>query len=163
MLSEVLISVVILALVTAAMAVGIRTAVITYHEIDDAAAAEMLLSTTMNMLRDEIADASAVELEAGAADGTKTLSYRDGQGGVNKCLCMGTLPADPAVPEILLTIGSADPVKLIPDRTATNDMHAEYADVELGDGVVTFTELKIMRDGKEFAGIDRYSVRTVDR
>ncbi len=75
-LAETLMAVLILAMVTAIVAAGVPSAVNAYRKVTEAGNAELLLSTTMTRLRDELGTADVIR----ADKATGTIVYRNAAG-----------------------------------------------------------------------------------
>ncbi len=79
-LGEVLISVLILLMLTAIVAEGIPLAQRAYYKVVDSANAQVLLSDTLTVLRDELSMATDVEISG------STITYKSGKTGVEMTL-----------------------------------------------------------------------------
>ena len=184
-LIETLVAMLILGMVTSVVAGGIPTAVNAYEKIVLASNAEVLLSTTISKLRNEISTASEIEVDESkktityysaiyntfskifSADGTsdKIKNY-DGTG-----LKDGdTFPEHAAAYQMYAkskTSNKEGPITyLISTEAATGDLFVSFESVEYRKdvGIVTFTNLSVDRlNGMTgLAARDTYSIRVIN-
>ena len=152
-LAETLICVLILLMVSAIIGAAIPTAANVYTKTVDAANAQVLLSTAITVLRDELGTASAVD-----ANGT-VVTYVNGETGPS----MIKIGTDTAGTTILIYYGyqgdlyETDPNKtdtekydgyrkIVSDKAATEGLILQYTSVsDDGKGVVTFTGLAVSK------------------
>jgi len=161
-LAEVLIAVLILLMVTAVVAGGIPVASNAYHKVVDAANAQVLLSTTMTELRDELSLATGVTVE----NNGKSVTYKSGSTGSTSRIA--TDSAGVQLSEYLdaefadIRPASADR-PLVSDKAATSKLHTEFTSIayDPGTGLFTVTGLKVYKDSREVAGVASYIIRTV--
>ncbi len=159
-LAETLLTVVILLLVSGVVATGMPAAVNAYRNAIDAANAQVLLSTTVNALRNELSTARDVQVSGttitytGADTGSRstidlssspfTIQEYVGQSTSYEFLDGDTLQAPPA---------SSHP--LVPEAMAKTTKNGSLMTVELGSSggvalsndVITITGLTVKRDG----------------
>ncbi|MBE6994620.1 MAG: type II secretion system protein [Ruminococcaceae bacterium] len=146
-LAEVLITVLILLMITAVVAGGMPVAANAYYKVVDAANAQVLLSTAMTELRDQLGLASGAAVESGA------LTYA-GPGGDSRIWLGGD-------GTILLrqTIAAADR-PLVSVKAQTKNLTVTYTSVTVDGTLVTFEDLRVEKKGRSVAALDEYCVRT---
>ena len=167
-LAETLIAILILLMVSAIVAGAIPTASNVYVKTVDAANAQLLLSTTMTVLRDELGAATRVEVSSDQ----KTIIYRSG---INGCAKIEVVSSG-ADPGIYVSYGeykdgspvfsSSTPRLLVSKKAATEGMVVSCTFSESG-GVVTVSDLSVKKDmdhdgaPEELAGRASYKIRLV--
>ena len=163
-LAETLLTVVILLLASGVVATGMPAAVNAYRNAIDAANAQVLLSTTVNALRNELSTARDVQVSGttitytGADTGSRstidlssspfTIQEYVGQSTSYEFLDGDTLQAPPA---------SSHP--LVPEAMAKTTKNGSLMTVELGSSggvalsndIITITGLTVKRDGTVIA------------
>lgn len=154
-LGETLIAILILLMVSAIVAGAIPTASHVYAKTVDAANAQVLLSTTMTVLRDELGTATDVE----KTDST-TLTYNKGSRSI-------AYTEDPA--GIWLRYKRKDAegndvtesLLLVSQKAATKDMVVSYTGVTVDEETITFSGLQVTKAGyeKALAGQNTYTIR----
>lgn len=159
-LAETLIVILILLMVSAVVAGAIPTASNVYAKTVDAANAQVLLSTVVTVLRDELSTAVDVKTE-----GSTVLLYKNGNDGYRKI----EIKSDPK--EIRLYIGKLNPSTgeieygdsrlLVSDKAATKNLVAYCDTVSFEGGLVKFGNLKVERNGVALASRSSLSIRTV--
>lgn len=167
-LAETLMAVLILLLVTAIVAGGMPVAVNSLEKSVDGSHAQVLLSTTMTALRDELTTAKDVKVS-----GT-TISYTDGSGLRSEIKikddhkiwlvkAKSYLPEDTALTTEGTGLNAIERL-LVSDQAAT-DMIVSYSGVERNGAVLSFTGLSVTKDNKQIAvlGTDgnKYEIRVV--
>ncbi len=186
-LAEMLIAVLILLMASAIVAGAIPAASSAYMKVVDTANAQVLLSTTMTVLRDELS--TAADIEKGE-DGT-TITYRSANNGYCQ---IGIVDEDAAAaaaastgtdfkktkPGIWITYLKYDPITgkkevdaakkprlLVSAEAATysekSKMWVSYGIDEINDETIKLTGIKVYRNGKEIsvASRDSYTIRLV--
>lgn len=134
-LVEVLAVVLILVLVTSVVVAGIPAARRAYRRVTDQANAQVVLSTAMTCLRDELWTAGVVSV---ASDGTVIYTCHNGRSGAI----------------------SPDGVDSLLGGSAVLDgLHITYADAHFADGVVILSGLAVDRDGEELASVPEFCIR----
>ena len=144
-LAETLLAILILLMVTAVVAAGIPVAVHAYEKVVMASNAQLLMSTTITRLRDELGTATNISV---AADNL-TISYT-GDTGRNSCIHFGSTAAE----GILLTeYADADTSNeeknyehlLVTESAATKSLYATYEEAayDAPHGILTVKKLKI--------------------
>lgn len=134
-LVEVLAVVLILVLVTSVVVAGIPVARRAYRRVTDQANAQVVLSTAMTSLRDELWTAAVVSV---IADGTVIYTCHNGRSGAI----------------------SPDGVDSLVGGSAVLDgLHVTYDGADFVDGVVILSGLSVDRDGDELASIAEFCIR----
>ena len=152
-LAEVLIAMLILLMVTAVVAGGIPVAANAYYKVVDGANAQLLLSTTATLLRDELGTAgNSVTVEEDGSIHYK--SSATGSASVIASENTGITITDYA--------GTSAELKrlLVSEKAATNGLYAQFASASCSGGVVTITELTVKKGGVELASMPLYEIRT---
>jgi len=153
-LSETLIAVLILLMVSAVVAAGVPVAAGVYEKVVRGANAQVLLSTAMTELRDELGTATDVRVENGT-----TIHYRSGDGSDT------TIYLNGGVIYIQEYVGLSDSENfrhpLVSNAAADGELKASYGTVELNDGVLTFSGLVVQKDGNTVANAPTYQVRVL--
>ncbi len=150
-LAEMLLAVLILLMVSAIVAAGIPVARNAYERVVLASNADVLLSTTISTLRNELGTATDIKKED-AASGEKlgtVITYYNSARGASAKLYVAS--GDKLV--IMFQryynkdgYGAAStPVPLISEKTATGDLYVTYEGVTYADGILTFTNLAVNR------------------
>lgn len=134
-LTEMLIAVAILSLLSALLVTGTRLAVKSYAEVTDESNAQVLLSTCATMLRNELSNARDVEL---SEDGV--LSYKKGESSTITTLKMSG--GQITVSEL----GVETP--LVSDVTATNELCPCFESIEYADSQFRIHELAVKKKGE---------------
>lgn len=189
-LAEALIAVIIMLLVTGIVVAGIPAAVRAYNRVVTASNAEVLLSTTMSALRNELTLAKDIDIQAAdngyvsAVDGVKSgvkIIYYNPQTGAKSRLSKGDddiMYERYAADEILidsseLVAGSdaakayaESPVNFMSDEISDKDknLHINYTSVSYNEktGIVKFDGLSVSKDGNPtLAVIGTYSIRII--
>lgn len=120
-LSEVMIATLIILMVTAIVAQGIPLAQRAYVKVVDSANAQVLLSTTATVLRDELGTASMVETAA------SSVTYASGKTGVPKTLNANT------------NIGASGVGLVSNGLSEKQNMEITFDSVAVSGNVVTFS------------------------
>ena len=161
-LAEVLMAVLIVAMVSAVVAAGIPSAVNAYHKITDAANADLLLSTTMTRLRDQLGTAKIVDVDTQSG----TIIFRT-PGGTRSILTLVESGTNAGIwlqeyDDIVSDANRGDYHHLlVSDEAASRYLHVTY---ELGDydatnGIVTFTNLAVKKGSETVSSIPEWKVR----
>ncbi len=154
-LAETLIAILILLMVSSIVAAALPTASYVYQKTVDAANAQVLLSTVMTELRNELSDA-VIESPKAGDEATTTITYMNGSGGYRELSLVTTGTAEAR--GIKLTVREYDPADgkikasttqparlLVNSTAATNDLVVSFKDVSISDGVLTFTDLTVKK------------------
>ena len=169
-LAETLLAVLILLMVSTIVATGIPAARNAYEKVVLASNAEVLLSTTISTLRNELGTAMDVDIPGAAPvgsvkTGTEITYYNSARGSLSK-IYMVSEGTDIQFQRYCsvggLGIGS-DPVNLISDKTATNNLHVSFGSVayDQNTGIITISELAVKRDSTVLASRDELSIRVI--
>lgn len=163
-LAETFLAVLILTLVTGVIAAGVPVAASVYYKVVDSANAQILLSTTMTVLRDELGTASNIEV----SNDEKSITYTTAGGGRVTILAV--------VPPAEGTTGGSTPeqygitkqagdssVLLVSRAAASKKFYTTFAGVTKSDGVITFRGLEVIseKDGNTRAGIPEFAIRVL--
>ena len=160
-LAETLIAILILLMVSSIVAAAVPTASKVYMKTVDAANAQVLLSTVMTELRNELSDATIESPKDGAEGTTTTITYINGNGGYRELSLVSTGNIEQR--GILLTIRKLDPATgqitastdkrlLVNSTAATGDMVVSYTGASFANGVLTFTGLSVTKMTKNSEG-----------
>ena len=159
-LAETLLAILIMLMAAALMTTGIPAAKNAYEKVVLASNAELLLSTTMTELRNELSLAREVEASAGApGEGESGIRYRDNTNGLQSRIFLGE---DNGQTTIMIEKGSTQR-RLISRAASTRDLYVSYTGISCDASVVTFTGLSVKRtgDGAELASRDEFSIRVM--
>ena len=155
-LAETFLAVLILAMVSSVVASAVPVAAAVYRKIVDAANAQVLLSTTMTVLRDELGTAKDVELGTvpNATQGETTLTYTTSGGGR-----ITLRQSDNG----LCRQAGDESVLLVSKAAENQNLHTVYDSVSYQNGVVTFTGLRVLKDTdqKELASVSELKIRVL--
>lgn len=173
-LGEVLICVLILLLITAVVAGAMPVAGNAYYKVVDGANAQVLLSTTIAALRDELGTAEQIQV---SADG-KTITYRSASTGNVSALSVKDGTQSDAggfylkqydAPDVTPSPAATDDERtrlLVSEKAATGTLYpvCESIAYDEADGVVTFTNLMVKKTGSEqpLASVETFRIRVVD-
>ena len=154
-LAEVLMAVLILLLVTAVVAGGLPAATNAYGKVVDASNAQVLLSTTVTRLRDELRTATGVTVS-----GT-TIRYTSAQGITStlepKQEKEGTLTGIQ-----LMENGDADSARMLVSREAAGkNLSVAYETASYADGMVTITNLQVSKGSQELSSVPVLKIRVL--
>ena len=161
-LAEMLLTVVILLLASGVVATGMPAAVNAYRNAIDAANAQVLLSTTVNALRDELSTARDVQVSG------KTITYTGTDTGSRSTIDLSSSPftiqeyvGQSTSYEFLegdtLQAPPASSHPLVPEAMAKTTKNGSLMTVEVdsisppSDGVITITGLTVKREGTVLA------------
>ena len=143
-LAETLLAVLILLMVSSIVAAGVPAARNAYEKAVLGSNAQVLLSTTVSELRDELGTAWDVETDMygdvyyfSADTGAKSKLYVEN----NRIMLQRFVDADG------LDVKSGEPAPLVSDAAATRDLYVIYDNVsyDADDGVITFSGLRVLR------------------
>ena len=151
-LAETLITVIILLLVSVIVATGIPSAKNAYERVVVSSNAQVLLSTAITALRDELGKASDVEVDEGkityksaATNATSTISLK-----LSETEADGTATSKKEGIVIKEYAGkdSGNERRLVSKAASNENLYIVYdaANVEYKNGVITIPKLKVMRD-----------------
>ena len=180
-LAEALVAIIILLLVTIIVATGIPAAIRAYDRVVIASNAEVLLSTSMSALRNELGTAKDVDVSS-----NKVIYYSESRNSMSEISTKNNDSEHPSTEDIMIRkyapdgiiITDSDVSKkmnnslkkiyenselLVSSEAADKDkgLHVTYESVEHKKGFVTFKNLKVLdKKGNETpAKRDKYSIR----
>ena len=142
-LAETLMAVLILLMVSEVVAVGIPSAASALSKIVDASNAQLLLSTTITKLRDELSTARVNDTD-NIVCSAASIQFVDGSG----ILCEIRCVTEGDAKGIYIKEGTTDERLLISNAAANKNLHAECT-FGYDKGIVTISGLKILKDDKE--------------
>ena len=177
-IGEVLVSVLILMMVFSIVAAGIPAAANAYYKVVDSANAQMLLSTTLTRLRTELSTATQVKcsgttIEYRCAAGSTTKLWLAGAGDAAETGADGQKRAPGIWLQEYVQEYKEDPEKdydpdkykhlLVSQKAASGVLYMTFANAYKSDGVVIFTECKVMKAGRDepLASMDSFRVRVL--
>lgn len=185
-LAEALVATLIMLLVTVIVAAGIPAAARAYNNVVLASNAEVLLSTTMTSLRNELALAKDIDIPGGTSadgvtSGTAIIYYNPQTGAKSKISCgstdtdimykryaddgliLDTDKLDDAVSDVY----NDNEVRFMSEAASDRDkeLHVKFSGVsyDANNGIVKFDELTVTHkgDSSPLAKRDSYSVRII--
>lgn len=154
-LSELLITLLILLMVTVVMAAGIPSALRALYKVEDSANAQVLLSTAVTCLRDELSTASDVKV-----DGT-TITYTTESGSESRLTVVVPGPTEKKdfginLQEYVDVLPDSDQYKhlLVSNSAANKNLYVTYvkATYDYENGLVTISGLKAVKYKTESVG-----------
>ena len=165
-LGEMLAALLIMLLVSVILAAGIPAAARAYNDTVDAANAQILLSTAMATLRDELGNASDVKAVEGS---TTDLEYISSYGVPSKVSTTASFKkTDEAGNETtttetggLFVFMGETPRRLVSDQAANMNLTVTYDSISYSDGIVTVTNLRVLKGTTEVVGADTYKIRVL--
>lgn len=172
-LAETLLAVLILLMVSTIVATGIPVAKNAYEKVVLASNAEVLLSTTISTLRNELGTAQNVEVQdpqpgENAKAGTIITYYNPTRGTSSKIYVDSDLGNKQEIMfQRYYSIEglSADyaPVPLISSKASTQDLYVTYDSVEYINGIISFKGLSIDRESgsKGLSSRGNLSIRVI--
>ena len=169
-LAETLLAVLILLMVSTIVATGIPVARNAYEKVVLASNAEVLLSTTISTLRNELGTAMNVDIPGGATENSvksgSDITYYNSSRGSSSKISMTSGGTDIQFQRYYSANGfskGSEPVNLISDKTATNNLHVTYNQVKYNKdtGIVTFSNLAVKRDSTVLASREELSIRVI--
>lgn len=170
-LAETLLAVLILLMVSAIVASGIPAAKNAYEKVVLASNAEVLLSTTITTLRNELGTAQDVkkpDAKSGETENTVITYYNPTRGASSKLyVASGSENNQKIMFQRYFSadglIKNYDAAPLVSSKTATQDLYVTYTSVTYDKGIVTFSGLSVNRtSGTEgLASRDALSIRVI--
>lgn len=146
-LAETLLAVLILLMVSTILASGVPAAKNAYEKVVLASNAEVLLSTTVSALRNELGTAKDIE-----RNGTTLTYYNEARGSTSKIYkyvgtedVSGVIMIQRYAKTGDIGVDSAA-VRLISKTASTEDLYVTYEGVAYANGIVTFTNLSVNRE-----------------
>ena len=183
-LAETLLAVLILLMVSAIVAAGVPAAKNAYEKVVLASNADVLLSTTISALRNELGTAQDVETTVGSTDGhlTTVITYYNKAAETTSKICLnsdlseGVKTSDPdgtimyqrfAATSLSLSSGG-DITRLVSKAASNKNLYVTYttADYDESTGIITFSNLRVCREsgtaaGNPLASRDTVSIRVI--
>ena len=156
-LAETLAAILILLMVTGIAAVGIPVAAEAYAKMVTSANAQVLLSTTMTRLRDELGTASGVSCSGTVISFTtvegRAASISIGDEGIQLLQQSGIAGRED------------EPQRLVSKEAANKDLYTSYSAVTYSGGVLAFTDLCVRKgtgdEATTITKIDTFHVRVL--
>lgn len=171
-LSEVLICVLILLLITAVVAGALPVAQNVYYKVVDGANAQVLLSTTIAALRDELSTAGQLRVERDVpvegVTASYKITYRSAETGGTSGISVtdeGFLLQQYTDEDLTPSTNEGDKTRpLVSKKAATGELYATCESIDCEDGVVTFTGLCVKKPGTEqpLALVETFCIRAID-
>jgi len=165
-LAETLMAMLIMLMVTAIVAAGIPVARNAYEGVVLASNSELLLSTTLSALRNELGTAKNIECK----DGGKEIRYYNPSAKITSCIFLNDEKATEgiqfqryAAADILGNKG-AEGNRLVTWAASNKNLYVTYRSASFSNGIVTFTDISVnMEDGSrtDLATRDSYSIRVL--
>ena len=175
MLSETLVAILIMLIVTSIVVTGIPVAANVYRKVVDASNAELLLSTTMARLRSELATASGVGCKTTDKVGDETptiITYTNARGSKSMIL-LGDTDNEPGIyiqeyadrentgnPENVSE--NFSPKRLLVSKEASNkNLYATYSEANYENGVITISDLTVKKENDTLTSIEKFEIRVM--
>ena len=165
-LAETLITVLILLMVSGVVAAGIPSAANALEKAVDGANAQVLLSTTMTVLRDELANArmntNDVESPISISDSKKIIYYTGGDG-TQMQIESKDYTNTGSDNGIFITPRGGTERSLVSKEAATGNMFAVYDSIEYDKaaGVVTVKDLSVRKGNSVIVSVAEYKIRVI--
>lgn len=172
-LAEALVTILILLMVTVIVAAGIPAASRAYRNVVDVSNAEVVLSTTMITLRNELglskdvvvsSDKKSVTYYNEAYDSISKLSVADGsEDGIMYERFAADIDMDDYFGIDLADSVESKPERLITKEASNEDMYVKFKDITPDGKVITFNKLAVYKIGSDKPLVERnaYSIRVV--
>ena len=168
-LAETLLAVLILLMVSSIVAAGIPSARNAYEKVVLSSNAEVLLSTTIATLRNELGTAMDVK-----TSGNEITYYNTSRGATSKIALIKVSDASPDTETTIALYRYFGNLvqESTPERIATSssssgkrDLYVKYTGVECTNNVITFSGLKVNQSsGKsDIAALDTFSIRLISK
>lgn len=167
-ITETLVAMLIMLMVSSIVVGGIPVAQRAYQKVTEGANAQVLLSTTITELRNELGLASDVSI-----DGT-TVTYRSGANGAarkltvdaSKGIMLQTVSVEEFTgipvsnPGTSVTTPTPTPRLLVTNEAAAKNLVVRYESVEKGTGIITFKKLTVRRSSstQDLISLDELSI-----
>lgn len=165
-LTEVLVAVLIMAMVTGVVAAGMPAAIDAYHNIVDLANAQLLLTTTTSALRNELDLARDIKINGKTIDfrgtsGTMSrIEFTDGQS-VKLYEYIGyateVLDAEAASTQVT-SEGFSRP--LVSEATAPDSLYIQVDSITKDGNVLSFNNVAVHKGSNTLASISQYVIKT---
>ncbi len=180
-LAETLLATLILLMVSAIVATGVPVAKNAYEKVVLASNADVLLSTAISALRNELGGATDIETDEsdstesesdetdGAEEGAEgtILTYYNATRGASSRLYVDSTDGQGIMFQRYYSrdglSADYDAARLVSSETSTGDLYVTYDSVEYEDGIVTFRNLSVNREsGAEgLAKREELSIRVI--
>lgn len=134
-LAEMLLAVMIMLMASAIVATGIPSARNAYEKVVLASNAEILLSTAMNELRNELGTATGIEVTG------NVITYTNSFTGTKSQISM----SDDGIMRQRVVGMDSTKARLVSEEAATGGLYVTYDSVTKKDGAVVFTGLSVKR------------------
>ena len=165
-LGEMLAALLILLLVSGILAAGIPSAARAYNDTVDAANAQILLSTAMATLRDELGNASDVKNVDGS---TTELEYTSSYGVPSKVSTTATFKIKDEVGNETTTTETGGlfvfmgetPRPLVSVQASNMNLTVTYDSISYSDGIVTVTNIHVLKGTTAVVSADTYKIRVL--
>lgn len=154
-LGEMLITILILLLATAVSAQAIASARQTYSSVVNKSNAELLLSTSMTVMRDELSSARDIQV-----DGTN-VSYKSNRTGNYARIHLES--GSVMITEYSYDSSTSVERSLITEQTATKELSLSYGPLRYDktSGLLTIPDIKVTSGSAVLAEMDEYLIRTI--
>ena len=178
-LAEMLVAVLILLMVSAVVAGGVPAASNAYSKAVDAANAQVLLSTAATALRDELGTARNVSI----SDGTTVRYYSADNGNYSELSMSGSddrpvimltsylgenvnnsdsdVSGESASATIYGTTEDTVQWELVSSAAITKKLGLTYDSVSYDNGIITFTNLKVLKNSTVLAELGQLEIRVI--
>lgn len=164
-LTELLVTIVIVSLLSMMIVTGVQTATSTYRKVTDKANAQVLLATCMTMLRNELTTARVIP-DAGSTD-RKSIRYIGGNGGYEGKIRSGVIASTELTgsseqEQLYISMNGAERL-MVDGITATNELLISFESIEEEDGIITVTGLSVKKNGSDtdLAFLESFVIRTL--
>lgn len=151
-LVESLVAILILVLLSSVAANAVFSAISTYSNIVDSANAQLLLSTTISEIRDELS--TATDIEASYSSFTYTSSITGDRN------CIQNSSKGIAIVEYLGIEEKQERERLLVSiPAASKNLICSYKEVQYNDGILAIYDINVKRNGVVIAHLDEYMVK----
>ena len=158
-LAEVLVAILILLMVTSIVAAGIPAARNAYEKVVLSSNAEVLLSTTITSLRNELGTAKDIKTETGS---TRITYYNTTRGSTSQLYVnedTGKIMLQRYYSDEGLSQGST--AEQLLEKSGSEKLTVSYDEVEYKNGIVTFSNLSVKRDDTPLTTREKVSIRVL--
>ena len=149
-LIETVVTLLLVVLMSGMMVTGIRLAVKVYTTVVDKANAQVLLTTTEKILRNELSSAKKITVQ----DDKKAVSYQNNVTGQKYTL------SSPDADILKTKDGKTEKNRLIAETTGTKNLHINFEAIELSDDkrYITVSGLTVTKGTQTLAGPEDYLI-----
>ncbi len=170
-LAETLLAMLILLMVSTIVASGIPVVQNAYVKVVLASNADVVLSTTISTLRNELG--TAQEVDVPETEGNTIITYYNGTRGATSQIYVDSLNPEQGImfqryykQKYNNEAGQnvAYPVApLVSEKTATSQLYVTYDSVTMNEGIVTFSNLQVKRVSEEapLTAVESLSIRVI--